>query len=121
MAYLELDSTYSRDAVLEAFAKTPRMFLADVGLGFQSLAQIIEYARDLGRPRADFPEVALFRDSVTVRGNELYLMYGVHQESIVVPENVDAIRAIFGTLPKWTSIEKTDKTLKLSTDGKVYA
>jgi glyceraldehyde-3-phosphate dehydrogenase (NAD(P)) len=121
MAYLELDSTYTRDAVLEAFAKTPRIYLADVGAGFQSLAQIIEYARDLGRPRADFPEVALFRDSVTVRGNELYLMYGVHQESIVVPENVDAIRAIFGTLPKWTSIEKTDKTLKLFTDGKVYA
>jgi glyceraldehyde-3-phosphate dehydrogenase (NAD(P)) len=121
MAYLELDSTYSRDLVLEAFAKTPRIFLADVDLGFQSLAQIIEYARDLGRPRADFPEVALFRDSVTVRGNELYLMYGVHQESIVVPENVDAVRAIFGTLPKWNSIEKTDRTLKLFTEGKVYA
>jgi glyceraldehyde-3-phosphate dehydrogenase (EC 1.2.1.12) len=120
MAYLELDSAYTRDVVLEAFAKTPRIFLADVGAGFQSLAQIIEYARDLGRPRADFPEVALFRDSVTVNGNELYLMYGVHQESIVVPENIDAIRAVFGLMPKWRSIEKTDKTLKLFTDGKVY-
>lgn len=120
MAYIELDGGYTRDAVLEAFARTPRLFLADVGAGFQSLAQIIEYARDLGRPRGDFPEVAIFRDSVSVRGGELYLMYGVHQESIVVPENVDAVRAILGTLPRWRSIEKTDKALKLVTEGKRY-
>lgn len=120
MAYLELDGAHSRDAVLEAFAKTPRLFLADVGAGFQSLAQIIEYARDLGRPRGDFPEVAVFRDSVTVRGNELYLMYGVHQESVVVPENVDAIRAVGGLAGKWESIRKTDKSLGLISHGKVY-
>ncbi|ABL88861.1 glyceraldehyde-3-phosphate dehydrogenase [Pyrobaculum islandicum DSM 4184] len=120
MAYIELSSTYTKDAVIEAFVKTPRIFLADVGSGFQSLAHVIEYARDLGRSRSDFPEVAIFRDSVTIRGNELYLMYGVHQESIVVPENVDAIRAVLGILPKWRSIEKTDKTLKLITEGKVY-
>jgi len=121
MAYIELDAPRSRDEVLEAFAKTPRIFLADVGAGFQSLAQFIEYARDLGRPRGDFPEVAIFRDSVAVRGGELYLMYGVHQESIVVPENVDAIRAALGVMPKWQSIEKTDKSLKLFTEGKRYA
>ncbi|AFA39627.1 glyceraldehyde-3-phosphate dehydrogenase, type II [Pyrobaculum oguniense TE7] len=120
MAYLELDGAYPRDAVLEALAKTPRIFLADVGAGFQSLAQIIEYARDLGRPRGDFPEVAIFRDSVTVNGNELYLMYGVHQESIVVPENVDAVRAVLGAMPKWESIKTTDTTLKLFTEGKRY-
>lgn len=120
MAYLELEGAYSRDAVLEAFAKTPRIFLAEVETGFQSLAQIIEYARDLGRPRGDFPEVAIFRDSVTVRGNELYLMYGVHQESIVVPENVDAIRAVKGLADKWESIRKTDKSLGLISHGKIY-
>ncbi|MEZ0319003.1 MAG: type II glyceraldehyde-3-phosphate dehydrogenase [Pyrobaculum sp.] len=121
MAYIELDGQYSKDLVEEAYAKTPRIFLAEVGAGFQSLAQVIEYARDLGRPRSDFPEVALIRDSITLRGNELYLMYGVHQESIVVPENVDAVRAILGVLPKWESIRKTDKTLKLITEGKRYA
>ncbi|MEM0370419.1 MAG: type II glyceraldehyde-3-phosphate dehydrogenase [Pyrobaculum sp.] len=120
MAYIELDSTYSKDVVLEAFVKTPRIFLADVGAGYQSLAHIIEYARDLGRPRGDFPEVALFRDSVSVIGNELYLMYGVHQESIVTPENIDVVRAVFGTLDKWKSIEKTDRSLKLITQGKKY-
>lgn len=120
MAYLELEGAYSRDAVLETFAKTPRIFLAEVETGFQSLAQIIEYARDLGRPRGDFPEVAIFRDSVTVRGNELYLMYGVHQESVVVPENVDAIRAVKGLADKWESIRKTDKSLGLISHGKIY-
>lgn len=121
MAYIELDGQYSKDLVEEAYAKTPRIFLAETGMGFQSLAQVIEYARDLGRPRSDFPEVALIRDSITLRGNELYLMYGVHQESIVVPENVDVVRAILGAMPKWSSIQKTDKTLKLITEGKRYA
>lgn len=120
MAYIELDSTYTKDMVENALATTPRIYLADVAAGFQSLAQIVELARDLGRPRADFPEVAVFRDSVTVRGNELYLMYGVHQESIVVPENMDAIRAMFNLMPKWRSIEKTDRSLKLLTEGKRY-
>lgn len=64
--------------------------------------------------------MALFRDSVSVIGNELYLMYGVHQESIVTPENIDVVRAVFGTLDKWKSIEKTDRSLKLITQGKKY-
>ncbi|MFN7105757.1 MAG: type II glyceraldehyde-3-phosphate dehydrogenase [Pyrobaculum sp.] len=120
MMYLELDSEYKKEFIEEIFAKTPRIFLADVNAGFQSLAQIIEYARDLGRPRGDFQEVAVFRDSITANRNELYLMYGVHQESIVVPENIDVIRAVSSLMPKWQSIEKTDRSLKLVTEGKRY-
>ncbi len=120
MMYIETDGGYRREFIEEALARTPRIFLAEVGSGFQSLAQIIEYARDLGRARGDFQEVAVFRDSITVNGNELYLMYGVHQESIVVPENVDVVRAMFSLAPKWSSIEKTDRTLKLITAGKRY-
>lgn len=120
MMYIETDGEYGKELVEEAFAKTPRIFLAEAGGGFQSLAQIVEYARDLGRARGDFQEVAIFRESITVNRNELYLMYGVHQESIVVPENIDAVRAMFSLAPKWHSIEKTDRALKLITEGKRY-
>ena len=44
----------------------------------------------------------------------------IHQESIVIPENIDAIRAMFNLADKWTSIEKTDKALGLITSGKRY-
>ena len=120
MMWVELDGDYSRDKILDALSSTPRIRLVDTKRGYVSLAQIIEWARDVGRQRADHPEVAVFRDSVTVMGRELYLMYGVHQESIVVPENIDAIRAMFALKPKWESIKTTDESLGLITRGKRY-
>jgi len=120
MMWIELSDSYSRDKILDALDATPRIRLVDTKRGYVSLAQIIEWARDVGRHRSDHPEVAVFRDSVTVLGNELYLMYGVHQESIVTPENVDAIRAMFSLKPKWESIKATDESLGLVTKGKRY-
>jgi glyceraldehyde-3-phosphate dehydrogenase (NAD(P)) len=61
--------------------------------GLQGLNSVIELMRDLGRPRADLWEVAVWQDIASVKGDELYLVYQVHNEAIVVPENVDAIRA----------------------------
>ncbi|CCC82160.1 type II glyceraldehyde-3-phosphate dehydrogenase [Thermoproteus tenax] len=120
MAYIELDEAPSKDAVMEALATTPRILLFETKKGYSSLAQIIEWARDIGRPRGDVWEVSVLQDSVTVRGNELYLMYGVHQEAVVVPENIDAIRAMYRLADKWSSIEKTDKSLGIVTHGKKY-
>jgi len=68
----------------------------------------------LGRARGDVPEVVVWRDSLTVMDNELYYMQAVHQESIVVPENVDAIRAVTGLEREAArSISLTNKTLGL--------
>ncbi|AEA13461.1 glyceraldehyde-3-phosphate dehydrogenase [Thermoproteus uzoniensis 768-20] len=120
MAYIELDDTPSRERVIDALASTPRILLFDVKAGYNSLAQIVEWARDMGRPRGDIWEVAVISDSVTVNGRELYLMYGVHQEAVVVPENIDAIRAVGRLADKWTSIEKTDKALGIIAHGKRY-
>ncbi|MEL9991076.1 MAG: type II glyceraldehyde-3-phosphate dehydrogenase [Thermoproteus sp.] len=120
MAYIELEDSPTKDSVVEAFASTPRILLFDSKRGYGSLAQIIEWARDLGRPRGDVWEVSVLSDSITINGRELYLMYGVHQEAVVVPENIDAIRAVGKLADKWTSIEKTDKSLGLTTYGKRY-
>jgi glyceraldehyde-3-phosphate dehydrogenase (NAD(P)) len=70
--------------------------------------------RDLGRPRADLWEVALWEDAIGVRpdGGEIYLVYHVPNEAIVIPETIDAIRAMSGLeADAARSIAKTDASL----------
>jgi len=79
------------------------------------LASIIEISRDLGLPRGDIYTIPIWEDFVTVIGeNELLLAAACPNENDVIPENIDAIRAL--TLIEKDgskSIEKTDKTLKI--------
>ena len=58
--------------------------------------------RDLGRARADMWEVAYWEDMLSVEDGEVNMVYQVHNESVVVPGNVDAIRALKG----WKTIGK---------------
>ena len=81
--------------VIEALEDNERIALIDSGnTGIKSTAELIEVARDLGRYRYDVPELIIWKDSLYVNGRELMLIQAVHQESIVVPENIDAIRAL---------------------------
>ena len=51
-------------------------------------------------------------DGVKLVDNTLYYFQAIHQESDVVPENVDAIRALMGTESDWmTSVRKTDEAI----------
>jgi glyceraldehyde-3-phosphate dehydrogenase (NAD(P)) len=70
-------------------------------------------ARDLSRNRSDLYEIAVWRDGVHVlSGKRLFYFQAVHQESDVVPENVDAIRALLEIQKDGRkSMEKTDRTL----------
>ena len=72
----------------------------------------MEYAKDLGRPRGDLFEIAVWKESLNIVDNELYYMQAIHQESDVVPENVDAIRAMLEmeTDPE-NSIARTNKNM----------
>ncbi len=79
----------------EALEHNERIALIDSrATGIKSTAEIVEAARDLGRYRYDVPELIVWKDSLYVNGRELMLIQAVHQESIVVPENIDAIRAL---------------------------
>ena len=103
--------------VLDAWRRASRIKLVKGAEGVKSTAQIMELARDLGRPRSDLYEIAVWDDGVhVVDGTQLYYFQAVHQESDVVPENVDAIRAML-KLEKdgRTSIEKTNRTLGIAT------
>ncbi len=110
-----LKNEVHRNAVLEALLEAPRiMVISTEETGIKSTAQLVEAAR-MTRPRYDIPELVVFEESVAVDGREVMLFQAVHQESIVVPENVDAIRAVSGSqLSMGETIKVTDETLGLT-------
>lgn len=83
-----------------------------VGQGISSTAEIIELSRDMLRPRYDMWENCVWNESISLYEKELYFFQAIHQESNVIPENVDAIRAMM-ELEKdgEKSIEKQTKQL----------
>lgn len=92
-AVVELKKQAKIETVIKTLAEAPRILLIRAADGLQGLNSVIELMRDLGRPRADLWEVAVWQDIAAVKGDELFLAYQVHNEAIVVPENIDAIRA----------------------------
>ena len=69
-------------------------------------------ARDLIRERSDLNEIAVWEDGVHVVDDHLYYYQAIHQESDVVPENIDCIRAMFKlTEDNMESIKKTNTAL----------
>ena len=112
---VSLKGKTSTEKVVECLAATPRVMLVSSKMdGFKSTANIVDLAREMRRPRNDIYEAVVWRDSVKVEGDELYFFMAVHQEAIVTPENVDAIRALTGTMSKEDSIKKTDASLGIT-------
>ena len=108
---LSLKRESTREEVVKALQGAPRMTLVDGKSGYKSTANIMDWARERGRDRNDVYEATVWRDSVTVVDNEAYMFLGVHQEAIVVPENLDAIRAMAGGYTREESMRMTDETL----------
>ncbi|WP_094979795.1 type II glyceraldehyde-3-phosphate dehydrogenase [Rhodococcus pyridinivorans] len=109
---LRLRRRSSRDEVLAALHAAPRIAFVTMAEGLVALNTTVELMRDLGRPRGDMWEVAVWEDVVTVDGDEAYLTYQVFNEAIVIPESIDAIRAVTGTVDDGAaSIALTDEVL----------
>lgn len=111
MVNAEMQSEPTREEVLEAFREEPRVNLVSAGDGYGSTAKIVEKMRDMERPRSDMEEVAIWEETVTVDDKTVYWIHMTHQESIVVPDNIDAIRAMLGLEDRKTSMRKTDRTM----------
>ena len=103
------------DEVVKLFEKTTRIRVVDNESMVRSTAEVMEFAKDLGRDRSDMPEIIVWKEGIGVTGNKLLYMQAIHQESDVVCENIDAIRAAMGTMGAKESIEKTNKTLGIDT------
>lgn len=71
----------------------------------------------MGRPWGDMYEVAIWKDLLKVEGKGLYCAYMVNNQAIVIPETIDAIRALTGIEENAEkSIKKTNQSLGINND-----
>ncbi|WP_123539344.1 type II glyceraldehyde-3-phosphate dehydrogenase [Halosimplex salinum] len=112
-----LESEADAESVRELLDAESRLYVLPPELDIDGAGKLKEFAQDAGRPRGDCWENCIWGDSVTVEGRDLYLFQAIHQEADVVPENVDAIRAIAGTADRAESMTLTEDALGL--DGQI--
>ena len=101
------------DEVVDLFKKTTRVRIVRNAEHLRSTAEIMEFARDLGRLRGDMPEICVWQEAIGTTSNshnKLLYMQAVHQESDVIPENIDCIRALTGFKDGQKSIQMTNET-----------
>lgn len=111
---VELTRSSTKEEVMAAFRAVPRIAFLRASEGIVALNSTIEMLSDLGRPRGDMWEVGLWEDSLTVQENEVFYNYQVYNQAIVVPETIDAIRALTNIEQDGIkSIAKTDQALGL--------
>lgn len=109
---VEMTRAASKEEVLAAFRTSTRIALIRYADGLPALNAVKELMSDAGRPRGDLYEVALWEDMLKVQGNELFYGYMVDNQAIVVPETVDAIRALTKAESNAkASIAKTDAAM----------
>jgi glyceraldehyde-3-phosphate dehydrogenase (NAD(P)) len=101
------------ESILDMWRETPRVIVMHgVDNRITTTAEVMEMARDIGRKWGDLHEIFVWEDGVSLQGDRLYYFQAIHQESDVIPENVDCIRALMGTESDWkTSVAKTDAAI----------
>ena len=106
------NSTIETEEIIAALEQRSRVIIVSAEEGLGSTAELMEYAKELGRNRNDLYEIPVWKESINVVGNELFYMQAVHQESDVIPENIDAIRALLEMeSDNEKSIAKTNKAM----------
>lgn len=109
---VKLKKQASKEEVLNAFKTSSRIKLIQYDQGLVSNNTIKEMFLDMGRPWGDMYEVALWEDMLKVQGDELFYAYVVDNQAIVIPETIDAIRALTGIESDGAkSIAKTNESL----------
>ena len=98
----------TKEQALAAFQKHPRIRVVSIDEGFLGNASLFKYARDLGNPRGDMYEIGLWEDSIVESGDDIMFAINIPQESVTIPETMDAIRAACGM--QATREEGTAKT-----------
>ena len=101
------------ESILEMWSNTPRVIIMHGEANrITTTAEVMEMARDIGRKWGDLHEIFVWEDGVKLIEDRLYYFQAIHQESDVIPENVDCIRALMGTEPDWrVSVAKTDAAI----------
>jgi len=112
-----LESDVTAAHVRQLLEDETRIYVIPEGMGLDGAGKLKDFALDAGRPRGDLWENCLWGESIATEGRDLYLFQAIHQESDVVPENVDAVRAVAEAADAETSIERTNETLGIGLSG----
>jgi len=97
-----------KKALLEVFEAHARIRVVRIEDGFVGNASLFKYARDLGNLRGDMYEIAVWEETIVNSGDDIMFAINIPQEAVVIPENVDAVRA--ATKMQMTREEGTAKT-----------
>jgi glyceraldehyde-3-phosphate dehydrogenase (NAD(P)) len=104
----------TRDMALEAFRSHDRIRVVSIADGFLGNASLFRYARDLGNPRGDMYEIGLWEDSLVESGDDIMYAINSPQESVTIPETMDAVRAALKMQPDSRSATaETNRNLDL--------
>lgn len=79
--------------VLELFNEHPRIRVVRIADGFDSNTALFQYARNLGNPRGDMYEIAVFEEAVGLSGKDIVFAINIPQEAVTIPETMDGVRA----------------------------
>lgn len=71
----------------------PRIMGVRLADGFLGNASMFRWARDVGNPRGDMYEIALWEESIVKSGDDIMFAINIPQEAVVIPETMDAVRA----------------------------
>ena len=102
----------TKEMALKSFQAHPRIRVVCIDEGFLGNASFFKYARDLGYSRGDMYEIGLWEDSIVESGNDIMFAIHIPQESVTIPETIDAIRAAMNMQPtRETGTQETNKYL----------
>jgi glyceraldehyde-3-phosphate dehydrogenase (NAD(P)) len=111
----DLNGAPTREQVRDVLAASPRIAFVRERDGLGAINAVKERMLDLGRPRGDLYEVAILEEALTVEHGELFCAYMVDNQAIVIPETIDAIRALMGGEPDAAaSMAKTNRALAIA-------
>jgi len=104
----------SKEELIAMFKAHPRIRMVSLAEGFLGNASLFRYARDLGNPRGDMYEVAVWEESIVKSGDDIMFALNIPQEAVVIPENIDAIRAALKMqLTRETGTAETNRYLNM--------
>lgn len=110
---LTLEKPITQEDTLDLFRGYGRIISVSGKDGLTSTAQLMDLGREMGRKRGDLFEIPVWKESIYAYNDNLRYIQAVHQESDVVPENIDAIRSMLQEKDRETSIGETDRALEI--------
>ena len=119
MVFVEFEKApASAEEAIEHLSLNPRIKIVSSDEGFSSTAQIKDCAETNGR-EGNVYEVCLWKEGTgTDPEGELGMHLAIDQQAVTIPENIDAVRAMFEMAEAEESIAATNKSLGIGKNQK---